>query len=285
MENSFGSLINSSSSVLILLPVRPYLDQVAAGLALYLAIRDQKDASISCPTPMTVEFNRLVGVNKVTSELGSKNMVIKFIGYNARNIERISSEVEGNELYLIVIPNPGAKAPTKENVEMSFSGVSADTTILVGGINESHYPQLATKDLMGTKIVHLGTRSLAVSPEKNVLSFARPASSVSEVTFGLIEQMGVKIEADIATNLLMGIEEGSREFKGSDVTAETFETIAVLLKAGGQRLPQKFEKAGSVSSAPTPKAMEMVESPEEEAPKEAPKDWLEPKIYKGTSIS
>jgi len=282
MENSFSSLINSATSILILLPSRPYLDQVAAGLALYLAIRDQKDANISCSTPITVEFNRLVGVNKITTELGSKNMMIKFIDFNARDIERISSEVENNELYLMVIPNPGAKAPTKDNVQINFSGISADTVILVGGVNESHYPQLTSKDFVGTKIVHIGTRSLSISQDKNVLSFARPASSVSEIAINLIEEMGTKIDVDMATNLLMGIEEGSRDFKGPDVTAETFEAVAKLLKAGGIRFVQKSDR-----TAPTPPATfkTVPESSQEEVVKEPPKDWLQPKIYKGTSIS
>ena len=284
MQDSFVSLINSSKSVLILLPTKPYLDQAAAGLALYLALREQKDVTIACPTPMTVEFNRLVGVNKVTADPGSKNMIIRFVDYNARNIERISSEVEGNGLYMVVIPNPGAKAPAKENVEISFSGVASDIGILVGGVNESHYPQLSTKDFMGTKLVHVGTRSLAISADKNILSFARPASSVSEVVASLIEEMGVSGDADIATNLLMGIEEGSRQFKGPDVTAETFELIATLLKKGGQRLPERVEKRefSPILQAPP---VSTPQSVEEESPKEPPKDWLEPKIYKGTSIS
>ena len=284
MQDSFASLINSSKSVLILLPTKPYLDQAAAGLALYLALREQKDVTIACPTPMTVEFNRLVGINKVTADPGSKNMVIRFVDYNARNIERISSEVEGNGLYMVVIPNPGAKAPAKENVEISFSGVASDIVILVGGVNESHYPQLSTKDFMGTKLVHVGTRSLAISADKNILSFARPASSVSEVVASLIEEMGVSGDADIATNLLMGIEEGSRQFKGPDVTAETFELIATLLKKGGQRLPERVEKRefSPILQAPP---VSTPQSVEEESPKEPPKDWLEPKIYKGTSIS
>ena len=284
MQDSFASLINSSKSVLILLPTKPYLDQAAAGLALYLALREQKDVTIACPTPMTVEFNRLVGINKVTADPGSKNMVIRFVDYNARNIERISSEVEGNGLYMVVIPNPGAKAPAKENVEISFSGVASDTVILVGGVNESHYPQLSTKDFMGTKLVHVGTRSLAISADKNILSFARPASSVSEVVASLIEEMGIPGDADIATNLLMGIEEGSRQFKGPDVTAETFELVASLLKKGGQRLPERVEKREFSPILRTPPASNP-QSVEEESPKEPPKDWLEPKIYKGTSIS
>jgi len=280
MENSFASLVNSATSILILLPVKPYLDQVAAGLSLYLALREKKEVSIACPTSMIVEFNRLVGVNKITTELGNKNMIVRFAGYNARNIERISSEVEGQELYLVVIPNPGAKSPTKENVSISFSGVAADTVILIGGANETHFPQLVSQDLLGTKLIHIGIRNLALSPEKNVLSFAKPAASISEIAAGLIEETGIGIDPDMATNLVMGIEEGSRDFKGPDVTAATFEIFASLLKKGGQRLSR--EKLTNPVLPEEAIVAEIQPQPEE---KEPPKDWLEPKIYKGTNIS
>ena len=87
---------------------------------------------------------------------------------------------------------------------------------------------------------------------------------------------------DISTNLIAGIEEGSNKFTGPEVTADTFQVVADLMKAGGRRQPgsdyRKFKKSklppGSIPGE------ELVEKK-----KEAPKDWLEPKIYKGTSIS
>ena len=78
MENSLLTLIDSAASVLIVLPTKPYFDQVAAGLSLYLSVHDRKEASIFCPSPMTVGFNRLIGVNKISTELGNKNLTIKF---------------------------------------------------------------------------------------------------------------------------------------------------------------------------------------------------------------
>jgi hypothetical protein len=271
---------------------------VAAGLSLYLAIRDRKDTSISCSTPMIVEFNRLVGVNKISSELGNKNMAIKFLGYNPRAVERVSAEVEGNELNLVVIPKPGNPPPQKEQIQISYSGVSADTVILIGGTNTSHFPQIEGKDLAGAKILHLGTRPISLGAGKEPISFARPGSSVSEVVATLINESGFSLDPDIATNLLMGIEEGSREFKGPDVSAETFEVVARLMKAGGKRIPpkavtpafrpfvQRVTPPPQAPSQPTPVApMPAVEAVEPEPPKEPPKDWLEPKIYKGTSIS
>ncbi len=284
MEGSFSSQIESSSSVLILLPTRPYFDQVAAGLSLYLALRDKKDVAISCSTPMIVEFNRLVGVNKITTELGNKNMVIKLIDYNPRAVERVSAEVEGNELNLVVIPKPGTPPPKKEQLSISFSGVSADTVILVGGVNSSHFPQIEGKDLLGAKLLHLGIRPISLDQDKQPISFARPGSSISEVAAFLIAESGFAFDPDIATNLIMGIEEGSKEFKGPDVTAQTFEIVATLMKAGGKRLPARVGQPAFRPPAPASVNVSLV-AVEEEAPKEPPKDWLEPKIYKGTSIS
>ena len=42
MENSFASLIESANSILVLLPTKPYFDQVAAALALYLSLSNSK---------------------------------------------------------------------------------------------------------------------------------------------------------------------------------------------------------------------------------------------------
>lgn len=293
METSFSSLVDSAASVLILIPTKPYFDQVAAGLSLYLTLRDRKDTSISCSTPMIVEFNRLVGVNKITSELGNKNMVIKLLDYNPRAVEKVSAEVEGNELNLVVIPKPGTPPPNKDQVVISYSGVLADTVILIGGVNASHFPQIEGKDLVGAKLIHVGTRTIALGSGKEPISFAKPGSSISEVVATLINESGFSMDPDIATNLLMGIEEGSREFRGPDVTAQTFEIVATLMKAGGRRLPFRATttpafRPPTPSLAPTPSITTIassIDSPETESPKEPPKDWLEPKIYKGTSVS
>ena len=278
-ENPLGSIIDSSRSILIFLPTKPYFDQVAAGLALYLALRETKDTTVTCPSPMLVEFNRLVGVNKVTSELGNKNLTIRFTNYKASDIEKVSYDIENGEFRLTVVPKASLASPKKEQVVFEYSGLSADTVILIGGANETHFPALSSKDLEGSRIIHVGTRALSLSGEK-VMSFAAPASSISELVATLINQSGLRLDQDSATNLLMGIEEGSRDFKGPDVKPETFEIVAQLLRAGGQRTPkERIEKTNYPPGAIPGQEVEI------EKKEEAPKDWLEPKIYKGTSIS
>lgn len=310
MENSFKNLIDGAKSILILLPNKPFFDQVAAGLSLYLSLRNAKDAQIACESPMTVEFNRLIGVNKISGELGNKNLVIRFTDYQANDIERVSYDIENGQFRLSVIPKDKLTPPSKEQVDLSYSGVAADLVILIGGVSEGHFPMLSGSDLAGTKKAHVGIKDLNFTTQRDVISFAQPASSISELVAKIIEGAGFQIEEDIATNLLMGIEEASNSFEDPSTTADTFEAVAMLMRAGGKRKavggvkPHDFPP-GAIPGIPprmmqqpqwqgqsyqaqppqtTQKPVGQNQDNEEEESGSAPKDWLEPKIFKGTSV-
>lgn len=297
MDNSFKNQIDSAKSVLILLPSKPYFDQVAAGLSLFLAMGSIKDVQISCPSPMLVEFNRLVGVDKITSELGSKNLIIKFANYDATGIERVSYDIENGEFRLTIIPKSGVNSPNKDQVIFDHSGVAADTILLIGGANETHFPALSLKDFEKVKLIHIGVRELAVSAGKEVISFARASSSISELVASLIKESGWQIDADIATNILMGIEAGTNGYTSNFVSADTFQMIADLLRLGGKRHTdeikrQQFPQGAIPQPLPIqPQTLSEVKSDvqtqqvEDKENVEPPKDWLNtPKIYKGTSV-
>ncbi len=311
-DNSLSSILEKSKSVMVLLPTKPFFDQVAAGLSLYLALRERKDVVISTVSPMTVEFNRLVGVNKISTDLGNKNLIIRFNNYEAKDIERVSYDIEDGQFRLTVIPKPGVPAPKKENADLSYSGVSADTVILIGGANESHFPSVATNELAGVTLVHVGTRPLNLSGGKKVISLARPASSISELVAKLISENNMTIDSDIATNLLMGVDEGSNKLSGPDTSADTFQLVADLMRAGGRRVsPRPQQRAyprgavpGQDPRAPRPQqspqpvstqpktqpvstqpSSQSAVSTQDKQDDKAPKDWLEPKIYKGTSVN
>ena len=292
MNDSFKNIIESSKGLLVLLPTNPSFDEVSAGLSLYLSLMGEKEVAITSPSPMLVEFNRLVGVNKISKEVGNKNLVIKFAGYQAKNIEKVSYDIEDGEFKLTVVPKTGLPSPQQDQINISFSGVAGDTVILIGGVDERSFPVLGDKDLAQTKLVHIGLSPVRLT--RNALSFDRPASSVSEVVGDLIKQSGLVFDPDIATNLLMGIEDGSQNFTSGSVSAETFAMMAELMKSGGRRIinteairPENFP----MGSIPTMKDFEFennageVEAKEDIAEEDAPTSWLEPKIFKGTSVS
>ena len=278
MDNSLVNLVGSATSISVILPDKPSFDQVASGLALNLAFTGKKDSTISCASPMVVEFNRLVGVDKIGAELGSKNLVLKFKGYAATDIERVSYDIENGEFKLTIIPKTGFASPTENQIEYSKAGIGSDMIILMGGSSEADFSALVGGKLTGVKTLHFGTRVLEAAADKNIMSFARPASSLSELTAQIIGECNLTMDADIATNLIAGIEEGSNSFQGADVTADTFQIVSGLMRVGGQRLAKTVLQ----SSFPAGSIPGKVPSTEV---KKAPQEWMEPKIYKGTSVS
>jgi hypothetical protein len=194
MENTFKSSVDSANSILILLPTNPDFDQVASGLSLYLSLVGGKNIQIAASSPVTVEFNRLIAVNKIATELGNKNLVISFYDYKAEDIERVSYDIENGQFRLTVIPKPGVAAPPKEQIKLSYAGVSSDLIILVGGSSDKHFPATFSKDLVGAKLIHIGNRSLESDPSKGIISYAVPAPSLSEVVFSLINGSNLTID-------------------------------------------------------------------------------------------
>jgi hypothetical protein len=137
------------------------------------------------------------------------------------------------------------------------------------------------------------------------MSFAKPGATVSELVANLVKESGFTIDADCATNLVMGIEEGSSNFTSNEVNPETFETFAFLLRSGGQRMPKiKLSPMGfppgaipsrpfssPVNRRPVTPITQIETQPEAVVPESGqenpdvnpPSDWLQPKIYKGAS--
>jgi hypothetical protein len=143
-------------------------------------------------------------------------------------------------------------------------------------------------------LVHVGTRLLEIiNSELEVLSFAKPASSTSELVANLLKESGYPTDSDIATNLVTGIEEQSKNFQGEAVTADTFTMFAELLKLGGKRMskvvPAKNYPQGSIPTKPFTQVLRDKQMTPEEAEQELnqdiPPSWSEPKIFTGTTVS
>jgi hypothetical protein len=258
---------------------------------------------------------------------GNKNLVINFSNYSADGIDRVSYDVVDNQCKLTVIPKSGINPPKEEQVKVSYEGVVADTVILFGGTTDLDFPQLETKGLESARMYHIGTRPLTVDPSRIIYTFAQPLASVSELTFFLMNEAQLSINSDVATDLLMGIEDATQNYKSLAVTAETFEVTAALIRLGGRRLAgegvdkTKFP-AGSIpvastkptidegqmstmsvspsdfadfsqkkeehkkESVPAPVVPEQEQAEESsETPLNPPDDWLQPKVYRGTSLN
>jgi hypothetical protein len=275
MKDSFKNLISEAKSILILLPTDPTFDAVASATSLYLALGSDssKEVNLYSPTPMIVEFNRLIGVNKVKNELGNKNLAISFKDYNPQGIEKVSWDIDSGEFKLTIVPKVNVAPPAQDQVFVSYSGVAADLVVMIGGSDENSFQAVKTEDLASAKLAHIGVNELNIEG-KTISSLATTGSSVSEVVANIIKNSGYNIEADIATNLLMGIEDATHEFSIQNVTADTFALVAELMRAGGKRLSQGQVTASQFPTGAIPGM-----------PTQVPSSWTEPKIFKGTSVS
>lgn len=274
MESSLKTIVQQAKSILILLPPNPGFDNVAAATSLFLALsqEENKEINLYCPTPMLVEVNKLIAVNKIKNELGNKNLSITFENYNPQGIEKVSWDIDNGRFKLTVVPKSNVTPPNEDQVIVSYSGVAADLAILIGGKSENDFEIIKSEDLAKVKLAHIGIAQLNVT-NRTMASLATASSSISEATANLIKAAGYKIEADLATDLLMGIEEGTHTFSTGSVDANTFALVADLMRAGGKRVSQQ-----NVSQREFAPAMPTM-------PSNVPPSWTEPKIFKGTSVS
>lgn len=258
--------IDGAHSIAILLPKDPKTDAVAAGLALKLGLEGMgKSVSVACSDPMTVAMNRLVGVNTITNTLGGKNLVITFPG-QTEAVDKISYSVEGGELQLVIVPKANSNGIDFRKLNFVTGGTQADLVFLVGvnDLTELGQIYLDARDFLhSTKLVYINDQ---VDPE---------SSSISETVTQIFLALNIILSGDAASNLLLGLENATDSFKSSKVKATTFEIAANLLKNGAKRqdvyVPHEVVP-GTVPTVP-------YSQPQPQS------DWLEPKIYSGTSLS
>lgn len=256
-------LIGPSNNILICLPKAVNFDQVAAGLSLYLILNQNgKNVSIVAPEPMTVGLSHLVGLDKISNTLEGKNLILK-INVPIADIETVSTTDDGQNLSVVIIPKKDYPAINKEQITFSGAQAQGDLVITVGVKKLEDLGTLVTdnQDLFNQKpIIDLDNSGENTNFGK--LNVIDPlASTLSEMTVAIINGLSMPLDEDVANNLLQGLKAGTNNFQDQKVRAETFEAASVCLKVGKT----------VVNKAPS------VEEP--------PSDWMEPKIYKGSTIS
>lgn len=276
--NALKELLPSVSTVVILLPETATRDAIAAGLALYLSFTQlQKKVTIAYPRQPIVGWSHLVGVNKLTQNLGNKNFVIS-LDYTEGAIEKVSYNIEGNKFNLVIEPRTGAPLFNEKNVTYSYSGMSADLVIVIDAPTRESLGKyyLDNKQLFVDKPVIVVDNKLANS-QFGKINFVRPTASVSEIVTQLMISLQMPIDSDIASNLYDGITLGSRNFGAPTVNADTFEAAAYLLRQGARKAAPPIRQQEELPH------QEFVTGKNPEAP-QAPPDWLKPKIYKGSQL-
>lgn len=230
-----------SQDVVIAVRSNPTVDNMAAALALYLALSSQgKRVSVVCSDTPIVELSHLVGIDKVSNSLSGgssgRNLVISF-PYEEGSIEKVSYNIEGTAFNLVIEPRQNYPTITSEMIRYTYSGGNTDVIIT---INVARLDDLGTlyQDNQGLftekPVINIDTnagngrygRSNIVDPS---------SSSVCELMTNFMSQLGYQMDADSATNLLQGISNGSQNFTSANTSAATFEAAAICLRNGARK--------------------------------------------------
>lgn len=304
-------LLDSAKAVVILLPQNPHYDVVASGLALKLALDSAgKTLTIACADPMTVEFNRLVGIDTVTASFGTGNFIIAFAD-QTEHVDKVSYNLDRGELQLVITPKTGAPALDHRKLRFIPGSAAADLVILVGVENLFDLGPLYhdSRQLLSTVNILSITKNLPTENFTPHQLYDPDASSVSELVSHIIDTLGLNLHSDVATNLLSGLEHATDSFKSPTVSHSTFEIAAHLVRKGARRHHDAVSASqfpvGSIPSQPYSQAPASAPQPpvqsaqsgwgtdsqnptlDTAAPvqsKEPPSDWYEPKIYRGPML-
>ena len=262
--------LNSARNLLIALPQKANLDQVAAALSLFLSLKKtRKNISLFAPDLMTVEFSHLVGVDQISNKMVGGDLVMT-LDYPVANIDKVSYNDEGGKLNLVINLKPGSSPLNQNQVIFNSGGAVHDLIFLVG---VAQIEDLG--DLFKTERDSLTQRPVVIignTPSQlgNLSFIDNQACSCCEIAAKMIKALTLPIDQDIGSNLLLGLREATENFQNPRVNPNTFEAAAFALRMGAR------------SEAELPQPLAKLEKPGGKAP--AP-DWFEPKIYRGTSLS
>jgi hypothetical protein len=282
------ALINAAQSILLALPQNPPQDVVAAALALYLSLKQSgKATSVVASTLPIVRDSHLVGLDKITTDVGGANLVITLdVPENA--IDKVTSNTEGGHLNLVINPAKGVAPITADNVKFGFSGAAADLVLVIGAADLGDIGALADKEHELFAKERVGNISNQVGSFGGV-NLTDPSSSNSELVTALLKELALPLDIDIANNLMQGIESATSGLSSPSMTADTFEALAILYRSGARRQTPTIPvtQAKIVADMPiidhgAPTPSPVIPSAVEESP--VPQsDWLQPKVFSSKS--
>ncbi len=202
--NALKAKIQEVNSVLITFAANPNQDSIAAALAFYLSLKSSgKKVAVVASNPVTVRDSHLVGLDKVSTDLGGNNLVIT-LNVPEDRVDKVTSNTEGGHLNLIINPREGADPVTEKDIVFGYTGAVADLIIVIGAADLKDVGSLAEKE------VELFSKSTIANVSNQVSNFgainiADPSSSNSELVTALLKELALPRGVGIANNLMIGI--------------------------------------------------------------------------------
>ena len=294
--------IDKYNNIAIITPIDPTVDEMGAALSLYLSLKDSgKSLSIATPNTPLVEVSSLVGIDDVNTTLGSAtgDLVVSF-PYKEGEIDKVSYTKDDNFLNIVIKAGELGLGFTEKDVKFTRGTNAPELLFIVGAARISDlgglFDPAALKD---TVVVNIDNKA-ENQGYGDIVMVSNRFSSISEAVANLILSLNLRIDLDISQNLMLGIATATDNFGDPTTSSLAFEMAGILMRNGALRpansaprrklsvgFEEREEKPLSQDPIVQPKPFSepVKEEPRVQAPvaTNPPEDWLEPKIYKGST--
>lgn len=290
MLQKVKDLLDRNNKIGIAVSKNPGIDDMAAALALYLSLKQSgKKVTIASPTQPLVEVSSLVGVDEVKTgfdSVKSGDMTVSF-PYKEGEIEKISYTLEDGFLNILVKAGEQGLSFNQNDIKYTRGGGDQEVVFAIGAPLLSDLGKLfdvtALKD---TKIINIDNKA-ENQGYGDIAIVSKNFSSVSEEVASLILSLGLKMDIDIAQNLMLGIDAGTSSFQNPNTSALAFEMAGILMKKGAVRVRSRLQKTATENndrySFFAPRTQKQPIKDINQDADNPPSDWLAPKIYKGST--
>ncbi|MBT4124131.1 MAG: hypothetical protein HN981_02560 [Candidatus Pacebacteria bacterium] len=237
--NSLKEYFESAETIAVVLGAKPSVDQIALASAVFEGCKSlQKDVGLY--SPKKIKDEHFESLENIQTELGKQNLVMSF-DYDEQAVDKVSYHIgeETKKFYLTIKPKKGNIPLDPKTVDFSYAGADIDLIFLIG------VHDLETLDQLYFGYESLYENSYVVTfhtfkPEIGTTQFdLSGASSMSEGVIDILESLGMSLNEPMATSLLMGLETATKNLQSLTTTAETFDSVAKLLRAGARRIKRK----------------------------------------------
>jgi hypothetical protein len=243
------NILDSASTILVIHPSQTSFDHRAVAASLYLAFSAaQKSVRLVSPQIEERTDASLIGIEQTQIDMGNQNLGISF-AYSPEQVDKVSYHIgeDTGKFYLTIKPKAGFPPLDASQVEFTYTGAVADAVFLVGVTDLESLEQLyfGYEDLFKTaSLVSINNFTTSFGTVK---IDSGSVSSSSEVIAQLLQNLGISIESEVATNLLAGIENSTQNLSSVTTSAETFEVVAQLIRFGARR---NFKKNSQEKATP-----------------------------------
>jgi hypothetical protein len=258
---SLAELLQKVSSCLVIVGENPSYDQVACSVSFSEALQASgKEVSLISPVELAPEMSTLLGVERFLHKLGNQSLSVKF-PYDVKSVDKVSYHISDDEktFYLLIKPQKGNKPLAIDTVSFDYIGAETDMIFLFG------VHKLETLDHLYEGFEGLYERAPIVTihtfePDIGNLKIdISKYAAYSEAMVGILQHLQLPLSVDAATNLLAGIEMVTEGFSSSLTTAETFDSVALLMRQGARRIrPHQIKQTSVVAALPSQRSGEVM---------------------------